>query len=143
MPAIKWYVMVRCCCGDSSDAHAEFIQMMMLFFDESDTWGDPRIPLYEAVVRVLLEHQIAGATVLRGVMGFGAARHLREAGLFGVSPDRPVTVLCVDQEHKLRGVMPAIEPMITEGMVFLLDGEILHHAGGPVAANAPEGGAKP
>lgn len=116
-------------------------KLMLLFFDEQDTWGDPRIPLYEAVVRVLLEHQIAGATVLRGLIGFGAARYLREAGLFGVSPDRPITVLCVDEEAKLRAVMPAIAPLITEGMVFLLDGEVLHQSGGPQGNASPDGGA--
>lgn len=108
------------------------MKMMLLFFDESDSWGDPRIPLYEAVVRVLMERGIAGATVLRGIMGFGAAHELHRAGLFGVSPDRPVTVVCIDEERKLRDAIPAIAPMITEGLVFLVDGEVLHHAGGEV-----------
>jgi PII-like signaling protein len=105
-------------------------KMMLLFFDESDTWGDPRIPLYEAVVRVLMEKGVAGATVLRGIMGFGAPHELHRAGLFGVSPDRPVTVICIDEEPKLRGAMPAIAPMIPDGLVFLVDGEVLHRAGG-------------
>lgn len=117
-------------------------KLMMAFFDEQDTWGDPRIPLYEAVLRVLLEHQVAGATVMRGLMGFGAARHLRDRGLFGVSPDRPITVLCVDEEAKLRAALSAIAPMITEGMVFLLDGEILHPLPGNESGTLPDGGAK-
>lgn len=104
--------------------------MLLLFFDESDSWGDPRIPLYEAVVRVLMEQGIAGATVLRGIMGFGGAHELHQAGLFGISPDRPVTVICIDEEQKLRDAMPAIAPMITEGLAFLLSGEVLHYAGG-------------
>ncbi len=103
-------------------------KMMLLFFDETDTWGDPRIPLYEAVVRVLLEQGVAGATVLRGIMGFGRAHELHQAGLFGIAPDRPVTVVCIDQEARLRAALPAIAPMITEGLVFMVDGEVLHSA---------------
>lgn len=104
--------------------------MLLLFFDESDTWSDARVPLYEAVVRVLMEHGVAGATVLRGIIGFGAAQGLNRSGLFGVSPDRPVTVISIDREETLRAALPFIAPMITEGLAFLTDGEILHAAGG-------------
>ncbi|MEJ5366686.1 MAG: DUF190 domain-containing protein [Bryobacteraceae bacterium] len=107
--------------------------MLMIFFDESDTWGDPRIPLYEAVVRVLLEEGIAGATVLRGVLGYGAAHKLTQDALFGSTADRPVAVLSIDREDKLRAVLPKLQPMITEGLVFLAGGEVLHWAGGRAA----------
>ncbi len=107
--------------------------MLMIFFDESDTWGDPRIPLYEAVVRVLLEEGIAGATVVRGVLGYGAAHKLTQDALFGSTADRPVAVLSIDREDKLRAVLPKLQPMITEGLVFLAGGEVLHWAGGRAA----------
>ncbi|MCU0228523.1 MAG: DUF190 domain-containing protein [Bryobacterales bacterium] len=105
------------------------VKMLVLFFDEEDSYGDPRIPLYEAVIRVLIEREVQGATVLRGRVGFGAAGRLREAGLFGVSPDRPITLLCVDTEAKLRGVWPAIAPMVREGMAVMLDAELMPPAG--------------
>lgn len=108
--------------------------MLLIFFDESDTWGDPRIPLYEAVVRVLLEEGVAGATVLRGVLGYGAAHQLTQDALSGSTADRPVVVLSIDREEKLRAVLPRLQPMITEGMVFLAGGEVLHWAGGNPAA---------
>lgn len=108
--------------------------MLLIFFDESDTWGDPRIPLYEAVVRVLLEEGVAGATVLRGVLGYGAAHQLTQDALSGSTADRPVVVLSIDREEKLRAVLPRLQPMITEGMVFLAGGEVLHWAGGNRAA---------
>jgi PII-like signaling protein len=111
----------------------EAARMLMIFFDESDTWGDPRIPLYEAVVRVLLEEGIAGATVLRGVLGYGAAHKLTQDALFGSTADRPVAVLSIDREDKLRAVLPKLQPMITEGLVFLAGGEVLHWAGGRAA----------
>jgi PII-like signaling protein len=112
----------------------ETARMLLIFFDESDTWGDPRIPLYEAVVRVLLEEGVAGATVLRGVLGYGAAHQLTQDALSGSTADRPVVVLSIDREEKLRAVLPRLQPMITEGMVFLAGGEVLHWAGGNPAA---------
>jgi PII-like signaling protein len=108
----------------------ESARMMLLFFDEGDTWGDPRIPLYEAVVRVLMEEGIAGATVLKGELGYGAAHELTQDGLFGLSMDRPVVVLTIDREDKLRAALPRLQPMITQGLVFLAGGEVLHWAGG-------------
>ncbi len=108
--------------------------MLLIFFDESDTWGDPRIPLYEAVVRVLLEEGIAGATVLRGLLGFGAAHKLTQDILSGSTADRPVVVLSIDREDKLRSVLPRLQPMVAEGLVFLAGGEVLHWAGGEAGA---------
>ncbi len=108
--------------------------MLLIFFDESDTWGDPRIPLYEAVVRVLLDEGVAGATVLRGVLGYGAAHKLTQDILSGSSADRPVAVVSIDREEKLRAVLPRLQPMITEGLVFLASGEVLHWAGGGAPA---------
>lgn len=112
----------------------ESARMMLLFFDESDVWDDPRIPLYEAVVRVLMEEGIAGATVLKGELGYGAAHELRQDGLFGMSLDRPVVVLAIDREEKLRAALPRLQPMITEGLVFLASGEVLHWSGGKAQA---------
>ncbi|MCS7041823.1 MAG: DUF190 domain-containing protein [Bryobacteraceae bacterium] len=108
----------------------ESARMMLVFFDESDTWGDPRIPLYEAVVRVLMEEGIAGATVIRGLLGYGAAHKLTQDVFSGATADRPVAVVCIDREEKLRSVLPRLQPMITQGMVFLVSGEVLHWAGG-------------
>ncbi|MGC8884296.1 MAG: DUF190 domain-containing protein [Bryobacteraceae bacterium] len=108
----------------------ESARMMLVFFDESDTWGDPRIPLYEAVVRVLLEEGIAGATVMRGLLGYGAAHQLTQDALSGASADRPVMVVCIDREERLRAALPRLQPMITKGLVFLVSGEVLHWAGG-------------
>ena len=105
-------------------------KMLVLFFDESDVWGAPTVPLYQAIVRLLIAEGISGATVHRGIMGFGAAHQLHEIGPGTFSTDRPVTVTVVDLEDRLRAVMTKIAPMIEEGMAFLLDGEILHHGAG-------------
>lgn len=105
-------------------------KMLVLVFDESDTWGAPEVPLYKAIVQMLLQEGISGATVLRGIMGFGAAHQLHELDATSLSTDRPVSVLVIDLEDRLRAVMPKIAPMIEEGIAFLMDGEILHHGAG-------------
>lgn len=105
-------------------------RMLVLFFDESDTWGTPPVPLYQAIVQLLIAEGISGATVLRGIMGYGAAHQLHEMDAANFSTDRPVTILAVDLEDRLRAAMEKIAPMIEEGMGFLMDGEILHHGAG-------------
>ena len=100
-------------------------KLLLIFIDETDTWGDSRVPLYEAIVEKLVESGIDGATVHSGIMGFGANRRPHKKGLFGVTDDRPVTILVVDNEARLRAVLPAIKDMVKEGLIFLVDGEVI------------------
>lgn len=102
------------------------VKMMLIFVDETDTWGESRVPLYEAIVESLMHAGIAGATVQSGMMGFGANRQLHRKRLFGVTDERPVTITVVENEAKLRSLLPKLRSMVAEGLVFLLDGEVLH-----------------
>lgn len=102
------------------------VKMMLIFVDETDTWGESRVPLYEAIVESLMHAGIAGATVQSGMMGFGANRQLHRKRLFGVTDERPITITVVENEAKLRSLLPKLRSMVTEGLVFLLDGEVLH-----------------
>ena len=102
------------------------VKMMLIFLDETDTWGESRVPLYEAIVESLMQAGISGATVHNGIMGFGANRQLHRKRLFGVTDERPVTITVIEQEAKLRAVLPRMQNMIREGLVFLVDGEVLH-----------------
>lgn len=99
--------------------------LLLIYIDETDTWGDSRVPLYEAIVEKLFELGIDGATVHTGIMGYGASRRLHRKRLFGVTDDRPVTISVVDTLQRLRDAMPAVRPMIREGLVFLVPGEIV------------------
>jgi len=99
------------------------IKLLVIFVDETDRWDG--LPLYEAIVRRLRQRHIAGATVHIGVMGYGSHLHVHHKGLFGVSDDRPVTISIVDSELKLRQVLPEIRPMVKEGLVILLDAELI------------------
>lgn len=100
-------------------------KLLLILLDETDTWGENRVPLYEAIVEKLFQLGVAGATVHTGIMGFGANRRLHKKGLFGVTDDRPVTIVVIDSEARLRAALPAIQPMVSEGLLFLLDGEVI------------------
>lgn len=102
------------------------VKMMLIFMDETDTWGDSRIPLYEAIVEVFLNAGISGATVHQGIMGFGHNRQLHRKRLFGVTDEKPVTVIVIESESKLRAVLPKLKSMVKEGLIFLVDGEVAH-----------------
>ncbi len=102
------------------------VKMMLIFVDETDTWGESRVPLYEAIVESLMQAGVSGATVHSGIMGFGANRQLHRKRLFGVTDERPVTITVIENEAKLRSVLPKLQAMVKEGLVFLVDGEVLH-----------------
>lgn len=100
-------------------------KLLLIFIDETDTWGQSRAPLYEAIVEKLYESGIDGATVHCGIMGFGANRRMHRKRLFGVTDDRPITITVIDTEAKLRAVLPKLSEMVVEGLVFLVDGEVV------------------
>ncbi|PYV39571.1 MAG: hypothetical protein DMG06_22820 [Acidobacteria bacterium] len=99
------------------------VKLLLIFVDETDTWQ--QIPLYEAIVRRLRQLDIAGATVQTGIMGFGSHMKVHHKRLFGITDDRPVAISVVDNESKLRQVIPEIRGMIREGLVVLLDAEVI------------------
>jgi len=99
------------------------VKLLLIFVAETDTWQ--QIPLYEAIVRRLRQLDLAGATVQTGIMGFGSHMKVHHKRLFGITDDRPVTISVVDNESKLRQVIPEIRSMIREGLVVLLDAEVI------------------
>ena len=96
---------------------------LVIFVDETDMWQDAR--LYAAIVTTLERQGIAGATVNLGLMGYGRHRRIHRKGLFGVSDDKPVTIIAVDTEEKIRGALPVIVPMVREGLILLQDAEVI------------------
>ena len=99
------------------------MKFLLAIFDEHDEWEGE--PLREALVRVLEGHEIAGATVFTGVTGYGEHRGVHRKGLIGLPHDKPTALLVIESEAKLRGVLPAIRPMIAEGVVAMLDAEVI------------------
>lgn len=113
---------------------------LVIFVDETDMWQESR--LYEVIVVALQRHGIAGATVNSGLMGYGRHRRIHRKGLFGVSDDRPVTIIAVDTEENIRAVLPTIVPMVREGLVMLQDAEVISTGAAPrpnVSAELPPG----
>jgi PII-like signaling protein len=97
--------------------------MLVIYVDETDLWGT--VTLYEAIVRRLRQLGVAGATAQFGSMGFGSHLKVHRKRLFGVSDDRPVMITVVDSESKIREVIPEIRGMVKEGLVVLLDAEVV------------------
>ncbi len=91
--------------------------LMRIHLGERDQWHGR--PLYQAIVEMLRERHFAGATVYRGIMGFGASARMRTDRLEVLSLDLPITVECVDTEEKVEGILPELDSMIGGGLITL------------------------
>jgi PII-like signaling protein len=101
------------------------VKMLVIYVDESDIWGDAHTPLYEAIVRRLRQLAIAGATAQTGIMGFGSHQKVHHKRLFGISDEKPVVITAVDNEAKLQKILPEIRGMVQEGLVVMMDVELI------------------
>jgi uncharacterized protein len=91
--------------------------LLRVFIGESDRWHGK--PLYEEIVLKARELNLAGATVLRGPMGFGANSRLHTAKVLRLSEDLPMVIEIVDSKEKLDAFMPHVDAMVQEGLVTL------------------------
>ena len=91
--------------------------LLRLFVGEKDRYEHR--PLYEAIVLRAREHGLAGATVLRGLLGFGASSMLHTAKILRLSDDLPIVIEIVDAEHQIESFLPTIEAMLNKGMVTI------------------------
>ena len=91
--------------------------LMRIFLGEGDRYGHK--PLYEALLELLQSEGFAGATVLRGVCGFGANRVYHTQKLLDLSADLPLVVEVVDTQKKIDAIMPRIDGMMSGGMITL------------------------
>jgi PII-like signaling protein len=92
-------------------------QLLRIFVGESDRWHGR--PLYEAIVRTARELGLAGATVLRGLEGFGAHSRIHTAKLLRLSEDLPIVIEIVDRPERIEAILPALDRMVGEGMITL------------------------
>ncbi|RMF11459.1 MAG: DUF190 domain-containing protein [Alphaproteobacteria bacterium] len=99
-----------------------------IFMGESDRF-DGR-PLYEAIVLKAREMGMAGATVLRGPMGFGHSSRLHTAKILRLSEDLPVVIEIVDGEERIEALLDALEPMLSSGLVTLEKVRIVRYGDG-------------
>ena len=100
--------------------------LMRIFIGESDTHG--HIPLYEALVEFFRKEGFAGATVLRGVAGFGAHSVYHTDKLLRLSMDLPIVVEVVESQERIDGVMPKIDEMMSGGMITLEKATVIRYS---------------
>jgi len=110
--------------------------LLRIFVGESDRYGHH--PLYEAIVLQAREHGLAGATVLRGLMGFGKHSILHTAKILRLSEDLPMVVEIVDSREKIDGFLPLLEEMISDGLVTLERVQVLHYKAGETGGKASQ-----
>jgi PII-like signaling protein len=101
--------------------------LLRIFIGESDKEPGRDRPLYEAIVRRAREAHLAGATVLRGPMGFGRHSRVHTAKLLELSTDLPVVIEIVDAEEKVDAFLPTVDELVTEGLVTLEAVRILRY----------------
>ena len=101
--------------------------LLRIFFGESDKHNGR--PLYEAIVLAAREAQLAGATVLRGPMGFGKSSHLHTAKILRLSLDLPLVIEIVDSEEKINSFLPTLDKMMGGGLVTLEKVKVIAYRG--------------
>ena len=101
--------------------------LLRVFIGESDRWHHR--PLYEAIVLKAREMHLAGATVLRGPMGFGKSSRLHTAKILRLSMDLPMIIEIVESEEKIQSFLPVLDGMMGGGLVTMEKVKCLHYRG--------------
>jgi len=99
--------------------------LLRIFIGEDDKSGTS--PLYEAIVLKAREMHLAGATVLRGPMGFGASSRLHTAKILRLSEDLPLVIEIVDSEDKINGFLPVVDGMMSSGLITMEKVQVLQY----------------
>jgi PII-like signaling protein len=102
-------------------------KLVRIFIGESDTWHGT--PLYQAIVKRVRAEGLAGATVLRGIEGFGADSRIHTSRILRLSEDLPVVIEIVDEPGKIDNVLPLLDEMVAEGMVTVERVQIIAYRG--------------
>lgn len=101
-------------------------QMMRIVVSEEDRWKDK--PLYEAMVAAMRANDIAGVTVYRGILGYGAHGRIHREKPLHVPPHGSIMLSAIDSAEKLRAFLPLVEQMVDEGLVVFSDVDIIKYA---------------
>jgi hypothetical protein len=106
----------------------EEAELLRIFIGESDRHGHQ--PLYEAIVQLARRRGMAGATVLRGIMGFGADSRMHTAKILRLSEDLPIVIEIVDRPERIEALLVDIDPMITEGLITREKAQVIKYRAG-------------
>ena len=100
-------------------------QLLRIFIGESDSWHGK--PLFEAIILKARETGLAGATMLRGLMGFGAASRIHTARILRLSEDLPIVIEIVDSQEKIDAFLPVIDEMMQDGLVTIEKARVIQY----------------
>ena len=100
--------------------------LMRIFIGEKDQYE--KKPLYRALLEMFRREGIAGATVLRGIAGYGAKSHMHDASIMRLSMDLPIVVEVVDTEDHIDGILDRLDGMVREGLVTLEKARVVRYA---------------
>lgn len=102
-------------------------RLLRIFVGESDVHEGR--PLYEAILEFLRREGLAGATVLRGVAGFGRSSVLHTARVLRLSEDLPMVIECVDTAERIEAILPSLDGVVEEGLVTLERVQVVAYRG--------------
>jgi len=100
---------------------------LTIFIGETDQWRHK--PLYHEIVRRAHAAGLAGASVLRGIEGYGASSRIHTSRILPLSEDLPLAVIVIDAEEKIRAFLPQLDELVTEGLVILDQVEVIRYSG--------------
>ena len=104
-------------------------QFLRIYIGESNRWKGR--PLYEAIVMKARERGMAGATVLRGQLGFGARSRIHTTKILRLSEDLPIVVQIIDTAERIQAFLPEVKEMVSDGMITVENAHIIHCSPGP------------
>lgn len=98
---------------------------LRIYIGEADKWGHQ--PLYQAIVKEVRKQGLAGATVIRGIEGFGAHSRIHAAKILRLSEDLPIIIEIVDKEERIKQILPLLDEMVAEGLITVADVDIIKY----------------
>ncbi|MFD1541510.1 DUF190 domain-containing protein [Nonomuraea guangzhouensis] len=107
---------------------------LTIFVGDSDIWHHR--PLYHEIVHRAHQAGLAGASVFRGMEGYGASNHIHTSRILSLSEDLPLAIIIVDAGEKIRAFLPQLDELVTEGLVILDEVEVIRYVGRTSAGQA-------
>lgn len=99
--------------------------MLRIYFGEDDKWKDK--PLYRVIVEKCRELDIAGATVLKGIAGYGASSLIYRSRILSFSHDAPLMVTVIDSEEKIQKLIPFLDQVVDQGLIATTDVDVIKY----------------